>query len=152
MLIRPLADHPEAVPLLADWFFTEWNSYDKRTHAEIEEQLRQNLDRESVPITFVALEKSKVIGTVSLDLSDLPPYDHLYSPWLAALYVHPDFRHRGVGRALVARVIAFGRSQNLATIFLWTSGSSDFYQKCGWRILLKTAYRERPISILQITP
>ena len=147
--IRPLADHPEAIPTLAEWFSQEWNDYDKRTRLEIEEQLRQNLGRDSVPITFVAIQNSQIIGTVSLDLSDLPPYDHLFSPWVASLYVPPAFRRRGVGRSLVSHVIDYARSKRLPRIYLWTPGSPGFYEKCGWRVLLATTYSSRPITVLQ---
>ena len=149
MEIQPLANYPDAVPLLSEWFFSEWNDYDRRTHSEIEAQLRQNLGRDSVPITFVAIQDSRIIGTVSLDLSDLPPYDHLFSPWVASLYVPPAFRRRGVGRSLVSHVIDYARSKRLPRIYLWTPGSPGFYEKCGWRVLLATTYSARPITVLQ---
>ena len=123
MTIQPLADHPIAIPILAKWFFHEWRQFDGRALPQIERQLRENLRHALIPITFLALRNAELIGTVSLDLSDLPPHDHL-SPWLASLYVTPACRHRGVGRALVEHLMAFARAKQVPIIFLWTPGST----------------------------
>jgi predicted N-acetyltransferase YhbS len=147
-MIHPLADHPEAVTILADWFFTEWNDFDGRTRSEIENQLRANLNLDSIPITFVALQGASVIGTVSLDVSDLPSHDYL-SPWLASLYVLPEFQRQGLGRALISHVTAFARSQRLPNIYLWTASSTRLYERCGWRKLLATTYSDQPITIMK---
>lgn len=148
MLIQSLADRPEAISILAEWFFAEWHAFDGRSRAEIEVQLRGNLNRDCAPVTFLAVLGSKVIGTVSLDLLDLPAYDHL-SPWLASLYVAPAFRRAGTGRALVTHLIAFAHAKEVACIHLWTPGSTRLYEQCGWRILEKTTYSGQPITIMR---
>src|ERR1700722_17054514 len=94
--INPLADLSAGIPKLAQWFFDEWHAFDGRSIESIQAQLFENLNRDSVPITFVAHRNSELLGSVSLDLSDLPPFDHL-SPWLASLYVHTPFRGAGIG-------------------------------------------------------
>jgi hypothetical protein len=81
VIIRPLADMPEAIPLLARWFYAEWHDFDGRSLASIEAQLVENLARDSIPITFLAQSGSELVGTASLDLSDLPLFEHL-SHWL----------------------------------------------------------------------
>ncbi len=82
--------------MMAIWFESEWSSFDRRSVDVIESQLTENLNRDSIPITFVALRNSTVIGTVSLDLTDLPSHDHL-SPWLASLFVLPEARGQDIG-------------------------------------------------------
>ena len=92
MLIEPLADCAEAIPMLAQWFCEEW-AYEERPRGAVEAQLRGNLNRDRVPITWVRRAGGEVIGTVSLDLSDLPvPAYAQLSPWLASLYVVPSAR------------------------------------------------------------
>jgi len=147
--IRPLADRPDAVGLLAEWFCTEWNTFDGRSRREIEAQLRGNLSRDALPITFVALSGADVIGTVSLDASDLPAYDHL-SPWLACLYVVPSQRRAGVGQLLVRHAVAFARERQVSSLFLWSPGSTRLYEKCGWRILRTDVYGGRPITLMEL--
>lgn len=148
MEIQPLADRPDVVPMLAEWLYSEWNAFDGRLPNDIEAQLRENLHRDSLPITFIALMGSDVIGTVSLDESDLPPYDHL-SPWLASLYVVPSCRRAGVGHALVNHVIAFAQEREVSPIYLWTAGPIRLYDKCGWRVFCCETYSGRPIRIMR---
>jgi GNAT superfamily N-acetyltransferase len=147
--IRLLADVPAAIPALAEWFHAEWHHYDGRSIAEIEAQLHDCLNRESLPITFLALSDSEVIGTVTLDTSDLPHYDHL-SPWLASLYVLPLHRREAVGRTLVEHLVAFALERGISPIYLWTPGSTRLYEECGWQFLCCDVYSGRPITLMQL--
>jgi GNAT superfamily N-acetyltransferase len=149
--IRPLADVPEAIPLLARWFYTEWHSYDGRSLAAIEAQLVQNLARDSIPITFVAQSGSALVGTVSLDLSDLPLFDHL-SHWLTSLYVLPAVRGAGIGSALVHHAQKFATSLGIKPLYLWTPGSARIYESCGWTVSRRTMYNSRPITLMSFSP
>jgi GNAT superfamily N-acetyltransferase len=96
--------------MLAGWFHREWSTFDGRSVKVIEAQLAENLSRDSIPITFLAIEESILVGTVSLDLSDLPSHDHL-SPWLASLFVLPAARGQGIGTDLIRHAQEFARSQ-----------------------------------------
>ena len=150
MLIEPLADCAEAIPMLAQWFCEEW-PYEGRLRGAVEAQLRENLNRDRVPITWVRRAGVQVIGTVSLDLSDLPlaAYAQL-SPWLASLYVIPSARGRGVGRALVNHLLDFARRSSISRVYLWTPGSTGLYEKCGWKTFDATTYAGRAITLMQI--
>ena len=149
MEIRPLADHPDAIPKLSEWFHAEWHCFDGRSRGEIEAQLRDSLNRNSLPITFIALSGAELIGTVSLDGSDLPTRDHL-SPWLASLYVTPSRRRAGVGRALVQHVVAFARQRAISPIYLWTPSSTRLYEACGWQILCRETFAGQPITLMRL--
>ena len=150
MLIEPLANCPEVIPTLAQWICDEW-PYEGRSRTEAEAQLRENLNRDRLPITWVSRENGQVIGTVSLDLSDLPLPDYTaFSPWLASLYVIPSQRSRGVGRALVNHVLDFARHVSIPTLYLWTPGKTMMYEKCGWKVLATATYVGQPIAVMRI--
>ena len=150
MTIRPLADVPESIEILARWFHEEWQTFDGRSTDIIAAQLAENLNRDSVPITFVALRNSQLVGTISLDLSDLPPFDHL-SPWLASFYVLPAARNAGIGTALIRHLQQFASAHGITTLYLWTPGSTRIYEHCGWRIFQRTTYNSHPITLLQFS-
>jgi GNAT superfamily N-acetyltransferase len=137
------------VPLLAEWFYKEWHKFDGRSLAEIETQLTENLAHDFIPITFLTWSGSDLVGTVSLDLSDLPTFDHL-SPWLASLYVVPAARGRGIGAALVRHAQAFAASRGIRRIHLWTPGSTRLYERCGWRVFERTTYNSWPITLMHL--
>jgi GNAT superfamily N-acetyltransferase len=147
--ICPLADVPQAIPLLATWFQSEWSIFDGRSVKMIETRLAENLGRDSVPITFLAMQESRVIGTVSLDLSDLPFHDHL-SPWLASLFVLPEGRGQGKGTALVRHAQEFARLHGVGPLYLWTPGSTRLYEGCGWTEIERTIYGSHPITIMRV--
>ena len=149
MTICPLADLPQAIPLLATWVHNEWCSFDGRSIGMIETQLAENLGRDSVPITFLAMQESRVIGTVSLDLSDLPSHDHL-SPWLASLFVPPEARSQGKGIVLVRHAQEFAKSHQIGPLYLWTPGSTRIYEGCGWTEIERTIYGSHPITIMRV--
>ncbi len=150
MLIGPLASYAEAIPTLAQWFCDEW-PYEGRSRDEAEAQLRENLNRDRLPITWVCRSGEQVIGTISLDLSDLPlpAYAHL-SPWLASLYVVPSARGQGVGLALVNHLLGFARRCSISVAYLWTPGSTKLYEKCRWKVLGTASYAGHPITPMQI--
>ncbi len=150
MKICPLADAPKAIPLLARWFNDEWQVFDGRSTNSIEAQLAENLNRDSIPITFVALNDSMLLGTISLDLSDLPSHDHL-SPWLASLYVRPAARDAGVGSALVHHLQQFAALHGFGPLYLWTPGATRLYERCGWTITERTTYNAQPITLMRFT-
>lgn len=151
MTIRPLADFPERVPILARWFHAEWHDFDGRALPAIESQLCENLNRDRIPITFLALSGSELVGTVSLDLVDLPSFDHL-SPWLASLYVLPEARRRGIGTALVQHAQRFALANAISPLYLWTSESTRLYEKCGWTILQRSTYNSHPVTLMGDCP
>jgi len=147
MEIRTLVELPGAIPLLAEWFHREWNQFDSRSRSDIETQLHSNLNHGRLPITFLALSRTEVVGTVSLDQSDLPDYDD-WSPWLTSLYVVPSHRGTGVASALITRLLAFAKEQGVSPIYLWTPGDTRLYERHGWKTLCSDVYGGHPITIM----
>jgi len=147
MTIIPLADQPKVIPTLARWFHDEWSCFDGRPVETIAQQLQANLNRDSIPITFLAVSGAALMGTISVELSDLPPRDDL-SPWLASLYVAPESRRAGVGSALVRHILEFARVRGFAELYLWTPGSPEFYARRGWTIFDGMQYARQPITLM----
>jgi GNAT superfamily N-acetyltransferase len=148
MTISPLASISEAIPILADWLHNEWHAFDGRSKELIEAELKQNLNRDAVPICFVAQSAGQLLGTVSLDISDLPSFDYL-SPWLASLYVVPSARGSGIGHALVRHAQQFATTHVLFPIYLWTPGSTRLYESCGWSVFERSTYNFKPITLMR---
>ena len=59
---------------------------------------------------------------------------HDVSPWLASLYVAPEYRKRGVARKLVAAIEDQARKHGVARLHLYTGDAEEFYLKCGWSL------------------
>lgn len=80
---------------------------------------------------------SRVGGTVAgfclLVRNELDP-PHTLSPWLASLYVTPEFRQRGIATALVKATENHARGLGFQILHLYTWTAEELYLQCGWRI------------------
>jgi predicted N-acetyltransferase YhbS len=148
MTISTLAEFPGAISELARWCFEEWNSFDGRPVATVAAQLAGNCNRDGLPITFVAHRGGALAGTVSLDCSDLPGWDHL-TPWLASLYVAAPYRGAGLGAALVRHAQHFATARGIRRLYLWTPGATRLYERCGWRSFAAATYAGRPVTLMR---
>src|SRR5690606_11178332 len=96
--------------------------------------LRSHDRAATIPSTLVALDEAgDWLGSVSLLAEDHPDIPH-YSPWLASLYVRPEARGAGIGRALVARAVAEAGQVGTRTLYLYCKPDvAGWYRPLGWR-------------------
>src|SRR5947199_4022184 len=102
--ISYLIEHPEYIPQLAQWLFEEWDSIlgEKTPEARIK-KLSAHLNRDKLPIAWVAHANGQLLGTAALRVHDLEGREDL-TPWLGGVFVGPQFRRQGIGAALCAAV------------------------------------------------
>ncbi len=130
-----LADHPGLVPLLARWHHAEWGSMIPDWPLELAEaELRGHTRRRALSTTVVAREAGVPVGSASLleeDMPDMPPL----GPWLASVYVVPGHRNRGIGGALVLRIVEEARALGVKHLYLFTTSARRYYEARGWEVL-----------------
>ena len=150
--IVPLADHPEALPQLAAWHQAEWGFlHPGGTVVEVAEELRGHLGSAPIPTTFVALVDGEVVGSASLIEDDLPERPDL-GPWLASLYVAPDYRRQGIGSDLAERVVEEAAKLGLPTLYLFTFDREDYYARLGWQRLGSESCHGHPVVVMTRRP
>jgi len=145
MQIEYLADHLDAVSLLADWHHGEWNEFSFEATVD---ELRTHTGRRQIPTTFVAIDQGRVIGSTSLLAADLIGWEHL-TPWVASVFVVPDCRRRGVGRALVEHAVREARLMDVPSVYLFTASKEAYYARLGWKPIQRAQYRSKKIVIMQ---
>jgi len=152
MTIEYLADHPEFLSILAEWQHAEWghlrpgDTLEARTN-----RLRGEGERGRVPLTVVAHENGKVLGSASLIPHDMDTRLEL-SPWLAGVFVGTDHRRKGIGAQLVRRIMAEAASLKVPVLYLYTVHSENFYASLGWSLQEHTVYREQNVAIMTYRP
>lgn len=135
MDVRYLADHPELVSTLGDWFHQEWGHIVPwGTPQGFAERFRSQLNRDALPVALVALDGGTLLGTASLRVSDMEERPER-TPWLGGVYVRPEARGRGVGEALVRAVERLAREMGFREMFLFTTDREEFYRRLGWTTL-----------------
>lgn len=143
-----LADCPEHVPTLAAWFLDEWGFFVPNATVEtFASRLQQHLNRERLPIAFVARDGDQLLGSASLREHDMDTRREL-TPWLGGVFVAPPYRNRGVGSQLVRLVETRARELAFTTLYLFTFDKEAFYAHRGWQVLDRTSYRGHAVTVM----
>lgn len=148
-----LADHPEALPSLIEWFEREWAPYyGPDGPGDATADLLESCNREKLPIAMVAILDNEVVGTAALKAESVSTHKHL-TPWLAALLVSSEFRRRGVARCLIAAIEDKARDLGFQVIYVGTgegSGTPESQlRERGWEFIEKRPYFVSEVSIFQ---
>ncbi|MBD1383345.1 GNAT family N-acetyltransferase [Bacillus sp. IB182487] len=85
---------------------------------------------EEIPRFYVALNNKSIIGTYALIRNDLNSRQDLW-PWLACLYVDPEFRGNEMGSRLLEHALKEAARKGFSKLYL-TSDLEGYYEKYGW--------------------
>ena len=131
--VIPLLQRPELIPSVARWIYAEWpHEFTAVTADAWMIGFAAELQPHGVPTTLIALAGEDLIGTVSLDPSDLPSRPAL-SPWLSSLYVAPAWRGQGVAGLLVHEIERVASALGWKELHLHTMLQQEFFARRGWR-------------------
>jgi GNAT superfamily N-acetyltransferase len=148
MEIAYLADYPEHLHTVATWVFGQWGHLlPGKTLEQVERTFGTHLQRDAVPLTVVALDEGKPVGTASLFLHDMSTRPEL-SPWLAAVYVLSSHRNRGIGSGLVQQIEAITERLQIPRLYLFTPDKQSFYARLGWVPMDTAEYRTEHVVIM----
>lgn len=156
MEIAYLADHPEYINLLSEWFSKEWSTEEGgRTVEEWRSRLLQHLNTK-IPLTILALNNKVCVGTASLVFHDLASHAHL-SPWLSCVYVIPECRNKGIGIYLVKTLIRKAREMGCPKVYAYQFEvlARDFearYPFLGLKTVEKAKIKNEKVLIMEIDP
>jgi N-acetylglutamate synthase-like GNAT family acetyltransferase len=148
MQIGYLADHPAFISTLAHWHHGEWaflrpgDSVEART-----ERLRGCCGHREIPTVVIAFTDGALLGSAMLVAHDMDTRMEL-SPWLAGVFVAPEHRGRGVGAAMVRRVIDDATALGVRRLYLYTPSTEHFYSRLGWSLIEHTTYRGANVSVM----
>ena len=132
MIIHPLYAAPQHASCVTEWLWRAFGA-DALPRAFLASIVEHSQTPGALPITFVAVEGERLLGTVGLWRCDLISRQDLY-PWMAALYVAPEARGQGLAGKLQQHVIGYARAQGYTELFLY-SACRDFYERFGWQYI-----------------
>jgi len=146
--ISYLIEHPEYIPQLAQWLFEQWDSIlGEETLEARSDKLKAHLNRDKLPIAWVAHANGEVFGTAALRVHDLEGHEDL-APWLGGVFVASRFRRRGIGTALCRTVEDEARSRKVQTLYLFTLDKQAWYSRMGWTVLGPCVWHQRTGDIM----
>lgn len=127
-----LQEAPEFARVIADRC---WNAWWSETDVSVEEYqvaIECMCVKSRIPSAFVAHQSGGYVGSALLIECDLVARAQ-YAPWIAALWVEPNFRKRGVASRLINT--ALGEAARLGWTLCYlnaTDANSPYYEARGF--------------------
>lgn len=150
--IKYLCEYPGTIPALAQIWH---NSIGKRwaseiSTAEVEQRFNTHLNKEALPLTYLAFDGEVPIGMCSLRSDD--GIKSKFFPWLGSLCVEESHRRRGVGKLLVQVVKEKAHKMGFKKLYLFTFAQevANWYKNIGWKEVEKSSCRDLPVIVMEI--
>ncbi|HEV2564979.1 MAG TPA: GNAT family N-acetyltransferase [Microvirga sp.] len=132
-VVSDLREHPGFAKVVANRIWRAWWQGKGYPLHYIEGRVAESLDGTAVPFAAVAHERGEFLGTASVIPSDLEERPE-YTPWVAAVWVDPEHRHRGVASALVRKAAQGAFESGADLVYLCALPEKRaFYERLGWQ-------------------
>jgi len=137
--VLPLKECPDYAPVLAYWSYNLWYRPRPIDYDTIIKAYRLRASDGRLPLAWVAVDETMPVGMASLKEDDLWTRKDL-NPWLASLYVVPEFRKKGIAEQLMRAVMDGARSLGYKKLYLFLGPEEDtdlgsYYSRRGWTYL-----------------
>ncbi len=151
MEFKLLADNLTEVPTVARWLNSEWGDpSDKESIRNLESRLRDRASRDKIPVHLLAYKDNLLVGFGVLKIREMdiyPDFEH----WLGSLYVIPQYRGKGIGKALIKEIVTRAISYGVTCLYLQTEKQNiGLYQKLGWVLLDQVKYKGYDASVMRL--
>lgn len=143
--ISTLKKQPQHIQAVSNMIYKEFVLHTASTKSLKDvENFFWNTKEDSLPISFIAVIDGKCVGTVSIFESDLAERPE-YKPWLASLYVEPQYRSQKVGQQLITYLIHYIQQLGYDEVYLKTKNASEYYKKRGWGLVESVKINENEV-------
>jgi GNAT superfamily N-acetyltransferase len=151
-----LKNCPQVIPILAQWLYDEWHSYDATlTKEKLIKAFNERLNSDKIPITFVALRGNQPIGVISLKEETNPIFADFPQGalWMGSLHVLPEERKKGVGQELLKFATTVAKHLGNEKLYFYTSNPLNvkWYVQRGAQIIGERQFRDHLITVMFIS-
>jgi len=148
--IQELSSVREHLPIIGTWIHQTFWEESAKSVDDIQRLLKSHLPGTSIPTTLIAINgNSKPVGSVCFMKRDMEERPML-TPWLAALFVQPAYRKRGIGSQLVNALIQRARNAGYERLCLSADDHVALYARLGFNIS-ETGVGPNQLTIMQRT-
>lgn len=150
MQLKLLADIPEAVPILARWYFDQWKSNVEGNSFEATcERIREMLNRDHAPLHLVAVEGDRPLGAAKWKIREMDIYPER-EHWLGNVYVSDEARGRGIASQLAEAIAQKAGSHGVEVLSLQTERlDGGLYARLGWKPVEQVHRRGRDVLVME---
>jgi N-acetylglutamate synthase-like GNAT family acetyltransferase len=127
--VYELKDKVEYFESVVQMFWDQWGTETNFTfyHDCMFHSMKTDSD---LPRFYIAIQNESIIGTYALLRNDLISRQDIF-PWLACLYVAPEYRGQNVGAKLLQHALQETWKKGHDKLYLCTN-LNGFYEKYGW--------------------
>ncbi len=115
---------------IAGWL---WGFWGNSRNYEFYHSLVAHAKIDDIPMIYVAFINNEPVGTVGLLQADLFSRQDLF-PWMANLFVLPEYRSRSIGSALQDFILTKAKEMGYNAIYIYTP-LIGYYEKKGWEYM-----------------
>lgn len=134
MYIKYLMDDPDYLNQTTELLFDEWSHLSSWSESrQILTRLTERNSSDTEQFTLVALDaENKVTATGGLIL-----YELIDNPqrvyWLGEVVTRSTHRGKGIGSALIKRIVELATERNISELWLYTPDKQALYRNLGWK-------------------
>ena len=145
-----LANHPQFIPTLADWYFKEWGYLTKDNSLEkVTAKLQEYLNTDKIPLILLAIEAGEMVGAVQLKYHEMTIYPEK-EHWLGGVYVRPDYRGQRIAEKMIHSILSIAAKLGVDTLHLQTQRlDGGLYQGLGWKPIEQIIYRGIRVLVME---
>jgi len=135
MHISDLKDRPAFAGTIADRAWHAWWTQTDVTLAQYRARLDTVFASDGIPFALVAHQGDDYAGSVLVIGNDLDARPD-YGPWIAALWIEPAWRRRGIASNLLTAARTRASDQGHKALYLCANpDKTGFYQARGFRLI-----------------
>jgi GNAT superfamily N-acetyltransferase len=145
--IRRLELDEPAFDIVARWRYDAFFAQDGITFEQSRDALRTWMGDLGYETALMAEVDGRPAGSCLFVREEIDP-KHDLTPWLAALYVAPEFRGRSVATALVRAIEQHARDVGCVELYLYTITAELLYAKLGWTMRERFDWHGEPFVLM----
>jgi len=131
---KQLSECPEHLMTVGRWIYHEWWSKRHDSSEVVLSWLRTHTQKDKVPFTVIAFADGAPVGSCCVIENDCV-HRKQYAPWVAAVFVQPEMRHRGIASMILQEAAAIaGRAGVMGLYIDCLAITAPVYEKNGWKI------------------
>ncbi|MEM7104910.1 MAG: GNAT family N-acetyltransferase [Bacteroidota bacterium] len=134
MTLEYLADRPDFINTIAQWYFDEWGNRmtDNNLTKEIE-NVKLYLNKDKIPLIIVATDGAELLGVAQLKFREMDMYPEK-EHWLGGVYVSPAHRGKNIAVQMIGKIIALAKTLGVKKLYLQTIRlDGGLYARLGWQ-------------------
>jgi GNAT superfamily N-acetyltransferase len=149
--VKQLSECPECLTTVGAWIYHQWWSKRYDDPEVVLSWLRKHTSKDTVPFTVVAFADGSPVGSCCVIENDCK-HRPQYTPWVAAVYVKPEMRRRGIASMVLQEAASIAARTNIAGLYIdCLAITAPVYERNGWMIYEREVGDKESVVMLRIT-